>query len=130
MRCRLPGPHEPAQTASLAGDLRLARRCEGRHLLMPDMHPFDGAPLSQRLGEAVQAVADHAEDALDARLFQGLTMRSATLLAIINSPDRVLLRFPMRGYRRLPEETNQVAWRSPTRSIGLESSAQFAGGRE
>jgi hypothetical protein len=39
---------------------------------MPDVNPVDRISFAQRVGEAVQAVADHAEDALDARLGQCL----------------------------------------------------------
>ena len=56
----------------LAGDLRFAGGGEGRDLLMPDVDPVDRLALAQRVGEAVQAVADHAEDALDAGLGQRL----------------------------------------------------------
>ena len=40
-------------------------RGEGRDLLMPHMQPFNAAGAAQRIGEAVQAVADDAIDALD-----------------------------------------------------------------
>jgi len=37
---------------------------------MPDMDPVDRLSLAQRLGQAVQAVTDHAEDALHTSLDQ------------------------------------------------------------
>ena len=39
---------------------------------MPDMNPVDRLSLAQRIGEAVQAIPDHAEDALDTGLGQRL----------------------------------------------------------
>ena len=54
----------------LAGDLRFAGRGEGCGFLVPHVDPFDVLAFAQRLGEAVQAVADNAEDALHARLGQ------------------------------------------------------------
>ena len=54
----------------LAGDLRFARGRKGGDLLMPNVNPVDRLSLAQRFGQAVQAVADHAEDALDAGLSQ------------------------------------------------------------
>ena len=51
-------------------DLRFGGGSEGCHLLMPDMDPVDGLSLAQRLGQAVQAVTDHAEDPLHAGLDQ------------------------------------------------------------
>ena len=54
----------------LARDLRFARGREGSHLLMPDVNPIDGLSFSQRIGQAVQAVTDHAEDALHPGLNQ------------------------------------------------------------
>ena len=48
-----------------AGDMGVGARGEGGDLLMPDMQPFDAAGSAQRIGEAVEAVADDAVDALD-----------------------------------------------------------------
>ena len=72
MRCRLPGPQEPGADGELAGDLRFARGGEGRDLLVADVDPVDRLALAQRVGEAVQAVADDAENAPDAGLGQRL----------------------------------------------------------
>ena len=41
MRCRLPGPQLPAQTASVAGQMRLGARREGRDFLVPHVDPLD-----------------------------------------------------------------------------------------
>ena len=69
---QIAGAARPRADGKLAGDLRFARRGEGRDLLMPDVDPVDRLSLAQRVGEAVEAVADHAEDALDAGLGQRL----------------------------------------------------------
>ena len=66
MRCRLPGPQLPAQTASPPRDMGVGAGGEGADLLVADMQPFDAAGAAQRVGEAVEAVADDAVDALDA----------------------------------------------------------------
>ena len=66
----MPGPHDPAHTASSPGDLQLAGGGKRRHFLMTDMDPVDCLSLSKRLGQAVQAVADHAEDTFYAGLNQ------------------------------------------------------------
>lgn len=54
----------------LAGDLRLASGREGGGLLVADMDPVDRAGLAQRLGQPVQAVADHTEYSLHAGLMK------------------------------------------------------------
>ncbi len=58
---QIAGPHDPAQTGKLAGDLRFGRGGKGGDLLMPDVDPVDRLSLAQRVGEAVQAVAHDAE---------------------------------------------------------------------
>src|SRR5450755_5081723 len=67
---KVTGPARSRAYRKLAGDLRLAGGGERRHLLMPDMDPVDRLSLAQRLGQAVQAVTDHAEDALHTSLDQ------------------------------------------------------------
>ncbi len=62
----------PRADGKLAGDLGFARGGEGGNLFMPDVNPVDRLSLAQRIGEAIQAVADHAENALDAGLGQRL----------------------------------------------------------
>src|ERR1700739_1529625 len=47
-----------------AGQVRFGRRGERGHLLVPYMDPFDLALPPQRIGNAVQAVADDAVDSL------------------------------------------------------------------
>ena len=66
IRCRLPGPQLPAQTARLAGDMRVGAGREGRDLLVADVQPLDAAMAPQRVGKTVQAVADDAVDPLHA----------------------------------------------------------------
>src|SRR3569833_211881 len=56
----------------LAGELRLAGGRESRHLLVTDMHPVDPFPVAQRLGQAVEAVADHAVDPAYSSKLEGL----------------------------------------------------------
>ena len=41
IRCRLPGPQLPAQTAKLAGQVRFGAGGEGRGLLVPHVDPID-----------------------------------------------------------------------------------------
>ena len=51
----------------LAGQMRFGARRECSNLLMPDMHPRNLALAPDRVGQAVEAVADNAVDTLDAR---------------------------------------------------------------
>ena len=74
-------PARPGADGKLAGGLRFARGGKGGDLLMPDVNPVDRLSFAQRVGEAVQAVADYAEDALDARLGQGLCDEVGNILA-------------------------------------------------
>ncbi len=41
IRCRLPGPQLPAQTAELSGERGIGRRSEGGRLLVTDVLPTD-----------------------------------------------------------------------------------------
>ena len=75
---RVEEPVDEMQVARPAGartDRQIARHLgfagggESRNLLMPDMHPFDRAPASQRLRETVQTVAHDPVNALDAGIF-------------------------------------------------------------
>src|SRR5712672_4074912 len=50
----------------LSREVRLGTGCESRDLFVPHMHPFDLALAADRIGQAVQAVADDAIDTLDA----------------------------------------------------------------
>ena len=75
---KIAGPARTGTDREPAGDLRFAGGGEGRHLLMPDMDPVDRLPLAQRLGQAVQAVADHAEDTFHTGLISVSAIRSAT----------------------------------------------------
>ena len=69
---QIAGTARPRAHRKLARDLRFGRGGKSGDLFMPDMNPVDRLSLAQRIGEAVQAVADHAEDALDAGLRQRL----------------------------------------------------------
>src|SRR5438105_8268908 len=62
----------PRADRKLARDLRFGRGGKSGDLFMPDVNPVDRLSLAQRFGEAVEAVADHAVDALDAGLRQRL----------------------------------------------------------
>src|ERR1700722_3641255 len=61
---KVAGPARPGTHRKPAGYLRLAGGGKRRHFLVPNMDPVDRLSLAQRLGQAVQAVTDHAEDAL------------------------------------------------------------------
>ena len=52
--------------------MRLGTSREGRDLLVPDVDPLDLALSPQRVGEAVEAIADNAIDPLDPTRSQGL----------------------------------------------------------
>src|SRR6202035_516529 len=90
-------------------NVRLTGCCEGSYLLMPDMHPFDGATLSQCLRETVQTVSDDAINSLDACLFQGCHDEIGDVVGHHQFSRSGLLRLSMRGYPRLPDAANQVA---------------------
>jgi hypothetical protein len=51
----------------LAREMRLGAGRERGDLLVPDMDPFDPALAAQRVGQAIQAVADDAIHPLDTR---------------------------------------------------------------
>ena len=69
---QIAGAARPGANREFARDLRFARGGKGGDLFMPDVNPVDRLSLAQRVGEPVEAVADHAEDALDASLGQCL----------------------------------------------------------
>ena len=56
----------------LTGHLRLGARGEGGSLLVTHVDPLDGVEPVQRIGEAVQQIADDAVDAVHTRLLQCL----------------------------------------------------------
>jgi len=62
-------PARPGAYGESAGNLRLTRGGESSHLLMSNLYQ---SIASRRLGEAVQAVSHHAEDAFHPGLDQGL----------------------------------------------------------
>jgi hypothetical protein len=57
-------PARPGTYRELARYLRLTGGRKGSYLFVSYMNPVNFLPLTQRLGQAVQAVSDHAEDAL------------------------------------------------------------------
>src|ERR1700722_9684789 len=104
--------------------------CEGSHLLMPHMHPFDAAPLSQRLRETVQTVSDDAINSLDACLFQSCHDEIGDVVGHHQ--------FSGSGFAEVADERlspfagcRQSSCLAFARAIHrAESSAQFAGARE
>jgi hypothetical protein len=56
----------------LSCHVRFATGRESRDLLMPHMHPFDLSLATDRIGKAVQAIADDAIYPLDAGCCEGL----------------------------------------------------------
>jgi hypothetical protein len=52
--------------------MRLANGSERRHFLVPHVDPFDSAVTTQRVGDAVETVADDAINSLDARRAKNL----------------------------------------------------------
>ena len=71
IRCRLPGPQLPAQTASSPVRCGLGAGGERGGLLVADVDPGDLAALpAQRVGEAVERVARQAVDPVHSRAFQ------------------------------------------------------------
>src|SRR5882757_2401950 len=56
-------PAAAGADGELARQVRLGAGREGGYLLMADMDPFDPALAPNRVGQAVQAVADYAVDA-------------------------------------------------------------------
>src|SRR5882757_2660282 len=56
-----------------AGEVGLAPGCEGRRLLVTNMHPLDLAVAAKRIGQPVQAIADDAVNPLDAGGFKSFS---------------------------------------------------------
>src|SRR5229473_7845144 len=54
-----------------AGEVGLGPGCEGRRLLVTNMHPLDLAVAAKCIGQPVQAIADEAVYPLDAGGFKG-----------------------------------------------------------
>ena len=65
-----------------AGEMGLGPGGEGGDLLMADVEPVQPAMAPQRVGEAVQAVADNAVDPPDTGAERVSTIWSATVLGI------------------------------------------------
>jgi hypothetical protein len=69
---QIPGPAAASTNGELTRQMCLGTSREGRDLLVPDVDPLDLAMSPQRVGEAVEAIADNAIDPLDASRSQGL----------------------------------------------------------
>ena len=69
---QIAGSAAPGADRELARQMRFGARCKSGDLLMPDMNPLDFGLPAERVGQAVQAVADDAIDPLDARRSQNL----------------------------------------------------------
>src|ERR1700693_3125094 len=69
---QIAGPAAASTNGEFTGQVRFGAGREGCDLLVPDVNPLDLALSSQRVGEAVEAIADNAIDPLDARCSQGL----------------------------------------------------------
>ena len=63
----IAGPAAAGADGEFTRQMRFGARREGRHLLVPDMNPLDLALTAQRVGQAVQAIANDAINPLDAR---------------------------------------------------------------
>lgn len=64
------GPAGAGAGGEPAGDLCLGAGGEGGGLLVPDVDPVDGGVAAHRVDDGVEAVADHAVEALDSRAGQ------------------------------------------------------------
>jgi hypothetical protein len=69
---QIAGSAATGANGEFAGQMRFGTGRESGNLLVPDMHPRDLGLPAQRVGEAVQAVADDSIDALNARRSQNL----------------------------------------------------------
>src|SRR4051794_20592383 len=65
-------PARAGTDRKLAGELRLGTGRKGTRLFVAHMHPVDDTTASDSLGDAVQAVTDHAIDALHACFLEHL----------------------------------------------------------
>ena len=70
MRCRLPGPQDPAQTASSPVICDSAPAANAATSSVAHMDPVDHPATADRLRDPVQAVADETEDALHTGLLE------------------------------------------------------------
>src|SRR3984893_18102181 len=68
----MPVTATPRTHSQLAGELGLCSGRKGRRLFMPHRHPLDFLVATDGVGHRVQAVADNAVNALDARLLQSV----------------------------------------------------------
>jgi hypothetical protein len=96
---KVAGPARAGAYRKSARDLRLARSGEGGHFLVSDVDPLDRLSFAQRLSQAVQAVADHTEDAR----YSGLNKRLG---------DQVCHILDLHGWLSLLRVSNvKPAWR-------------------
>src|ERR1700722_4853522 len=56
----------------IARQVGFGARCEGGHLFVSPVHPFDISAASHDIGQAVEAIAHNAEYALDSGRHQGI----------------------------------------------------------
>src|SRR5882757_1972735 len=61
----------PSTDSERAGEVGLSPGCEGRRLLVTNMHPLNLALAAKCIGQPVQAIADDAVNPLDADGFKG-----------------------------------------------------------
>src|SRR5258708_31616225 len=63
---RVARPTRPSADSARAGEVGLGPGCEGRSLLVTNMHPLDLALAAKCIGQPVQAIPDDAVNPLDA----------------------------------------------------------------
>jgi hypothetical protein len=68
---QVAGPAAAGANRELPGQMRLGAGGEGAGLFVAHMHPLDLTLPADGIGEAIEAVADDAADALDARRGEG-----------------------------------------------------------
>src|ERR1700731_4535554 len=84
---QIAGPAAAGTNGEFTGQVRFGAGRESCNLLVPDVNPLDLALPPQRVGEAVEAIADNAIDPLDARCSQGLGELVGDCLCHLPSPS-------------------------------------------
>ena len=69
---QVAGPAAACANGEFAGQMRLGTCCERSTFLMTDVHPVYRLQAPERIGKAVQGIADNAVDALHPLLLEGL----------------------------------------------------------
>ena len=69
---QVSGPAAARADREIAGEMRLGACRESSDLFVADVNPFDRPLAADRIGDAVEAVADDAKDALDPGRHQSL----------------------------------------------------------